>query len=141
MLKILCYKNQGIHWYPCHPTFLWKINFTLVWRLISALIWDISGKWNHSDSRDFREKRIVFLRFLMPYISIESVIVSNKIGMFINWIRPFFWVLTGNLQNTVKKNFKISYKTNISIETLRSFYIFSLVGKWPFFHLPNIIGK
>ena len=24
---ILCYKNQGIHWYPCHPTFLWNSIF------------------------------------------------------------------------------------------------------------------
>ena len=68
MLKILCYKNEGIHWYPCHPTFLWKINFTLVWRLISALIRDISGQWNRSHGRDFREKRIVFSRFLTPYL-------------------------------------------------------------------------
>ena len=65
--QILCYKNQGIHWYHCNPTFLWKINFTLVRRLISALIWDISGLWNRSDSRDFREKRIVISRFLTPY--------------------------------------------------------------------------
>ena len=66
--QILCYKNQGIHWYPCHPTFLWKINFTLVWRLISALIWDISGQWNRSNGRDFREKLIDISRFLALYI-------------------------------------------------------------------------
>ena len=68
LLKILCYKNQGIHWYHCHPSFLWKINFRLVRRLISALIWDISGLWNRSDGQNFREKRIVFPRFLALYI-------------------------------------------------------------------------
>ena len=62
--QILCYKNQGIHWCHCNPTFLLKINFTLVRRLISALIWDISGIWNRSDSWDFREKRIDISRFL-----------------------------------------------------------------------------
>ena len=66
--QILCYKNQGIHWYHCNPTFLWQINFTLVRRLISALIWDISGLWNRSDGRDFREKRIDISRFLALYI-------------------------------------------------------------------------
>ena len=68
--EILCYKNQGIHWYHCNPTFLWKINFTLVRRLILALIWDISGLGNRSESdgRDFREKRIGISRFLTPYI-------------------------------------------------------------------------
>ena len=70
MAQILCYKKSGIHWYHCNPTFLWKINFTLVRRLISALIWDISGLWNRSDGRDFREKRIVISRFLTPYIQI-----------------------------------------------------------------------
>ena len=73
--QILCYKNQGIHWYHCNPTFLWKINFTLVRRLISALIWDISGLWNRSDSQDFREKRIVFSRFLALYI-LEMLIIT-----------------------------------------------------------------
>ena len=68
MLTILCYRNQGIHWYPCHPTSLWKINFRLVWRLISALIWDISGLGNRSDGRDFREKRTDTSRFLTLYI-------------------------------------------------------------------------
>ena len=57
----------GIHWYHCNPTFLWKINFTLVRRLIPALIWDISGLWNRSDGRDFREKRIDISRFLALY--------------------------------------------------------------------------
>ena len=53
---------------PSYPTFLWKINFTLVRRLNSALIWDISGQWYHySDGQDFREKRIVFSRFLSLY--------------------------------------------------------------------------
>ena len=66
--QILCYKNQGIHWYHCNPTFLWQINFRLVRRLISALIWDISGLWNRSDSRDYREKRIAISRFLALYI-------------------------------------------------------------------------
>ena len=65
--QILCYKNQGIHWYRCNPSFLWKINFTLVRRLISTLIWDISDLWNRSDGRDYREKRIVISRFLVPY--------------------------------------------------------------------------
>ena len=65
--QILCYKNQGIHWYHCNPTFLWLINFRLVRRLISALIWDISGLWNRSDGQDFREKLIVFSRFLTLY--------------------------------------------------------------------------
>ena len=66
--QILCYKNQGIHWYHCNPTFLWQINFRLVWRLISALIWDISGLWNRSDCRNYREKRIAISRFLALYI-------------------------------------------------------------------------
>ena len=66
--QIFCYKNQGIHWYHCNPTFLWQINFRLVRRLISALIWDISGLWNRSDGRDYREKRIAISRFLTPYI-------------------------------------------------------------------------
>ena len=64
--------NQGIHWYHFNPTFLWKFNFTLVRRLISALIWDISGLWNRSDGRDYREKRIVISRFLAPYILLIS---------------------------------------------------------------------
>ena len=55
--QILCYKNQGIH-------------STLVQRLISALIWDISGLWNRSDSRDYREKRIAISRFLTPYLRV-----------------------------------------------------------------------
>ena len=38
------------------------------WRLISALIWDISEQWNRSDGRNFREKRIDTSRFLTPYI-------------------------------------------------------------------------
>ena len=59
---------MGIHWYHCNPTFLWKIIFTLVRRLISALIWDIFGLWNSSDGRDYREKQIVISRFLAPYI-------------------------------------------------------------------------
>ena len=65
--QILCYKigNPLISFYP---TFLWKINFTLVRRLISALIWDISGLGNRSDGRDFREKRIVISRSLVPYM-------------------------------------------------------------------------
>ena len=67
--QILCYKNQGIHWYHCNPTFLWQINFTLVRRLISALIWDISRLWNRSDGQDFREKRIDISRFLALYIA------------------------------------------------------------------------
>ena len=65
--QILCYKNQEIHWYHCNPTFLWKINFRLVWRLISALIWNISGLWTCSDCRDYR---IVISRFLAPYLHI-----------------------------------------------------------------------
>ena len=72
LAQILCYKKSGIHWYHWHPTFLWKFNFTLVRRLISALIWDISGLWNRLDGRDFREKRIVISRFLMPYQCRES---------------------------------------------------------------------
>ena len=54
--QILCYKNQGIHWYHCNPTFLWRINFTLVRRLISALIWDISGLWNLVQTAEILEK-------------------------------------------------------------------------------------
>ena len=77
LLKILCYKNQGIHWYPCHPTFLWKINFTLEWRLISALIWDISGLWNLSDGRDCREKWIVISRFLAAGV-VHEINFSTK---------------------------------------------------------------
>ena len=73
----LCYKNEGIHWYHCHTTFLWKINFTLVWRLISALIWDISDQWNCSDSRDFREKQIDISRFLKPYVPKSCVILTR----------------------------------------------------------------
>ena len=74
--QILCYKNQRIHWYHCNPTFLWQINFTLVWRLISALIWDISGLWNRSDGRDYREKRIVISRFLTPYMHLYQLVKS-----------------------------------------------------------------
>ena len=43
----------------------------MVRRLISALIWDISGLWNSSDGRDYREKRIVISRFLTPYIDTQ----------------------------------------------------------------------
>ena len=68
--QILCYKNQGIHWYHCNPTFLWKIN-ALVRRQISALIWVISGLWNRSDDRDYREKGIVISRFLALYLKIS----------------------------------------------------------------------
>ena len=32
-----------------------------------ALIWDISGLWNRSHGRDYREKRIVISRFLVLY--------------------------------------------------------------------------
>ena len=81
MLKILWHKNQGIHWYPWHPTFLWKINFTLVRRLISALIWDISGLRNRSDGQDFREKLIDISRFLALYL-IHS---STRSGLFTIW--------------------------------------------------------
>ena len=84
MLKILCYKNQGIHWYPCHPTFLWKINFRLVWRLISALIWDISGLWNCSHGRDFREKGLTFQDFWRRTFT-ENI--SNEPGSW-DWIKP-----------------------------------------------------
>ena len=66
--QILCYKKSGIHWYHWYPAFLWKFNFTLVRRLNSALNWDISGLWNRSDGRDYREKRIVISRFLPLYI-------------------------------------------------------------------------
>ena len=83
---ILCYKNQGIHWYPFHPTFLWKINFTLVRRLISDLIWDISGHWNRSDGRDFREKRIVFPRFLTPYNVFSYLFFFHKLQIHIQKI-------------------------------------------------------
>ena len=80
---ILCYKNQGIHWYHCNPTFLWKTNFRLVRRLISALIWDISGQWNRSDGQDFREKLIVFSRFLALYISHAFMDNGVKWGLFV----------------------------------------------------------
>ena len=96
---MLCYKNQGIHWYPCHPTFLWTINFRLEWRLISAFIWDISGLGNPSDGRDFREIRIDMSRFLTPYnfwtvvscfyrSSVDSrfLLLTNKLDNF----RDFF---------------------------------------------------
>ena len=69
---------MGIHWYRCHPTFLWKINFRLVRRLISVLIWDICGLWNCSDGQDFREIRIVFSRFLTPYIE-TSILASGTL--------------------------------------------------------------
>ena len=78
--QILCYKNQGIHWYHCNPTFLWQINFRLVRRLISALIWDISGLWNRSDSRDYREKRIAISRFLALYLRVCGLLLT---GMFV----------------------------------------------------------
>ena len=101
MLKILFYKNQGIHWYPCHPTFLWKFNFTLVQRLISALIWDISGLWNPSDGRDFREKRIDMSRFLTPYmleeISKGPLAVSLKPPLIIK--DRFLCIITVGLPN------------------------------------------
>ena len=65
--QIFCYKNREsidiiaiLHFYK-------KIIFMLVRRLISALIWDISGLWNRSYGRDYREKRNVISRFLTPY--------------------------------------------------------------------------
>ena len=75
-VKLNFHKNVGCQWYQWIPDFynikFWgnfyeKINFRLVRTLISALIWDISGLWNRSDGQDFREKRIVFSRFLTPY--------------------------------------------------------------------------
>ena len=78
--QILCYKNQGIHWYHCNPTFLWQINFRLVRRLISALIWDISGLWNRSDSRDYREKRIAISRFLALYKNLNTSIFHQELA-------------------------------------------------------------
>ena len=52
----------------------------LVRRLISALIWDISGLRNRSDGRDFKEKRIDISRFLALYIlsKIAYSIVDTK---------------------------------------------------------------
>ena len=67
MLKILCYKNQGIHWYPCNPTFLSKINFTLVRRLISASIF-----WS---MESFRQSR--FQRKTDCFFKISDAIHSN----------------------------------------------------------------
>ena len=40
----------------------------LVRRRISALIWDMSGLWNRSDGRNYREKPIVNARFLALYL-------------------------------------------------------------------------
>ena len=62
---------MGIHWYHWNPTFLWKFNLMLVRSRISVLIWDLSGVWNRSDGRDYREKRIVISRFLALYHHIE----------------------------------------------------------------------
>ena len=95
--QILCYKNQGIHWYHCNPTFLWQINFRLVRRLISALIWDISGLWNRSDGRDYREKRIVISRFLVLYNRLEYLLwyilqISSTFVIQQHFIRRFIWI-------------------------------------------------
>ena len=98
MLKILCYKNQGIHWYHFNPTFLWKFNFTLVQRQISALIWDISGLWNRSDGPDFREKRIDISRFLALYIFTfsQSTCYTWHVCLRTVTFRPKYFML-GNL--------------------------------------------
>ena len=69
-------------------TFLWKINFTLVRRLMSALIWDISGLWNRSDVPDYREKRIVISRFLALYIALTNIPSIHVIHIFWTWTKP-----------------------------------------------------
>ena len=111
MLKILCYKNQGIHWYPCHPTFLWKINFTLVRRLISALIWDISGQWNHSDGWDFREKQIVFSRFLTILRLVKFLKKLSKTIQILEKIKQhqnsFLIILLRNLSEIITFYYKV----------------------------------
>ena len=86
-----------MHWYHYNPIFLWKFNFTLVRRLNSALIWDISGLWNRSDSRDFREKRIVISRFLSPY----GVVCTRTIKIFFLKILIGFliWLPLHSLKN------------------------------------------
>ena len=110
---MLCYKNQGIHWYPCHPTFLWTINFRLEWRLISAFIWDISGLGNPSDGRDFREILIDMSRFLTPYIFIYlSIIYTPHVGRkceyeFIIYNSFLKWYLRWNLMKTPWKSGQI----------------------------------
>ena len=66
--QILCYKNQGIHWYHFNPTFLLKINFTLVRR--ADLSFNLRHFWPMKSVRRprFREKRIDISRFLALYI-------------------------------------------------------------------------
>ena len=103
--QILCYKNQGIHWYPCHPTFLWKINFILVQRLISASIWDISGLWNRSHSWVFREKRIDISRFLALYILMHffNTIALMKLQLYYDFYKfeTSSWLHRGNHSEVV----------------------------------------
>ena len=102
--QILCYKNQGIHWYHCNPTFLWQINFTLVRRLISALIWDISGLWNRSDGRDFREKWIDISRFLALYIVHKlSIFVNEGRGRGSHWLDIVFFLFRFKSASNWKK--------------------------------------
>ena len=106
--QIVCYKNQGIHWYHCNPTFLWQINFRLVRRLISGLIWDISGLWYRSDSWDYREKRIAISRFLTPYI-LRYVFLGFRQLSIKSDKRQIWWLttessLSDNIPNSVLRN-------------------------------------
>ena len=50
----------------------------LVRSRISALIWDISGLWNRSDGRDYREKRIVISRFLALYMPLGNSMAHHN---------------------------------------------------------------
>ena len=119
--QILCYKNQGIHWYHCNPIFLWKINFTLVRRLISALIWDISGLSNRSDGRDYREKRIVISRFLALYIQ-----KRGYLSLFTKWLTytNFRVINTSNTQWKNERRFMIvDFRTSLKvIQTLLTYF-------------------
>ena len=82
--QILCYKNQGIHWYHCNPTFLWKNQLHVGTKADLSFnlrhFWPI---WNRSDGRDYREKRIIISRFLAPYIYFGSQMpkVSNMCAL------------------------------------------------------------
>ena len=141
--QILCYKNQGIHWYHCNPTFLWQINFTLVRRLISALIWDISGQWNRSDGRDFREKRIDISRFLAPYEKpTHNFIKKEQQHWILYWRHLYFWckqyrearysstILTKIHYSNQKKNWILFFFTLCIFEKKWNIHYISLLFKY-----------
>ena len=132
---------MGIHWYHCNPTFLWKINFTLVRRLISALIWDISGLGNRSDGRDFREKRIDISRFLTPYAYKPRCIGKLEKNEFLWWNLTHSLYLQGvYAKSTHFCNIDLSgfYEWNMAKNGSFSFKILSAFRICPFFKAQTI---